>query len=133
MDIQIILLGLQEEPEPGYICKDKFLIITLPVTGELQGTVAENWAQLESENKKRAISKKIKVKYNFGSKQHKDEKVSPVMNKVHPVKSNTSLFFVLLALILAIILGVYYRRDTAERIVEEIKEEIKEQYEEHFD
>ncbi|CCH62762.1 hypothetical protein TBLA_0I01030 [Henningerozyma blattae CBS 6284] len=69
VEVQVILLGLTEEPAPDYKCRDKFLIITLPAPNDL-GTksVAEAWPELEMEYKKQAISKKIKVRYNLSSK-----------------------------------------------------------------
>ncbi|KAL6937887.1 hypothetical protein ACO0RG_004412 [Hanseniaspora osmophila] len=70
--VQIILLGLAEEPSVDHKCKDKFLVITLPAPYELNNTsVSEVWSQLEAEFKDQSISKKIKVKYVVDTaKQH---------------------------------------------------------------
>lgn len=68
MQIQVILLGLSEEPASDFKCKDKFLLITLPSPYDLgETTVAEAWPQLEAEFKQQAVSKKIKVKYLLDS------------------------------------------------------------------
>lgn len=62
--VQVILLGLTEEPTEDFKCRDKFLVITLPAPYDLGGkSVAEAWPELETEFKQKAISKKIKVKF----------------------------------------------------------------------
>ncbi|CUS21513.1 LAQU0S03e04302g1_1 [Lachancea quebecensis] len=67
VQVQVILLGLAEEPAPDFKCKDKFLVITLPAPYDLgASSVTEAWPQLESEFKQHAVSKKIKVKYLLG-------------------------------------------------------------------
>ncbi|AET40980.1 phospholipid metabolism-regulating protein SCS22 Ecym_7130 [Eremothecium cymbalariae DBVPG len=72
VQIQVILLGLSEEPAPDFKCKDKFLLITLPAPYELgDSTVAEVWPQLEAEFKQQAVSKKIKVKYLINTQSGK--------------------------------------------------------------
>lgn len=64
VQVQVILLGLAEEPTSDFKCRDKFLVITLPAPYDLGSTtVAEAWPQLEAEFKQQAVSKKIKVKY----------------------------------------------------------------------
>lgn len=64
--IEIIFLGLTEEPVQGTKCKDKFLVLVLPAPYDLQGqAVPEVWASLEAEFKQDIISKKIKVRYDF--------------------------------------------------------------------
>lgn len=68
VQIQVILLGLNEEPSDDFKCKDKFLVITLPAPYDLgDSSVADTWPQLEAEFKQQAISKKIKVKYLINS------------------------------------------------------------------
>ncbi|KAG0669701.1 phosphatidylinositol-binding protein scs2 [Maudiozyma exigua] len=65
--IEIIFLGLAEEPEKDSKCKDKFLVLTLPAPYDLDGkSVSELWTSLEAEFKKSMISKKIKVAYVEG-------------------------------------------------------------------
>lgn len=62
--VQVILLGLTQEPTEDFKCRDKFLVITLPAPYDLgEKTVAEAWPELEAEFKQKAVSKKIKVKY----------------------------------------------------------------------
>ena len=64
VQVQVILLGLAEEPTPDFKCRDKFLVITLPAPYDLgSSSVTEAWPQLEAEFKQHAVSKKIKVKY----------------------------------------------------------------------
>ncbi|SSD58743.1 related to Vesicle-associated membrane protein-associated protein SCS2 [Saccharomycodes ludwigii] len=64
IQVQVILLGLTEEPESDYKCRDKFLVITLPCPYDLgESSVADTWSQLEAEFKSHSYSKKIKVKY----------------------------------------------------------------------
>lgn len=64
VDVQVILLGLKEEPAADFKCKDKFLVIALPAPYDLGETsVADAWAQLEAEFKDKGLSKKIKVNY----------------------------------------------------------------------
>lgn len=64
VDVQVILLGLKEEPTPAFKCKDKFLVIALPAPYDLgELSVAEAWPQLEAEFKAKGLSKKIKVNY----------------------------------------------------------------------
>lgn len=67
--IQVIFLGLPEEPQQDFKCRDKFLVITLPAPIDLGSkTVAEAWSELEAQYGKDAVSKKIKVKYVIKSK-----------------------------------------------------------------
>lgn len=64
VQIQVIFLGLAEEPSSDAKCRDKFLVITLPAPHDLgDKSVAEAWSELEAEFGSQAISKKIKVKY----------------------------------------------------------------------
>lgn len=64
VQVQVILLGLTKEPTDDFKCRDKFLVITLPAPYDLgEKSVAEAWAELETEFKQQAVSKKIKVKY----------------------------------------------------------------------
>ncbi|CEP22566.1 Vesicle-associated membrane protein-associated protein SCS2 Short=VAMP-associated protein SCS2; AltName: Full=VAP homolog 1; AltName: Full=Choline sensitivity suppressor protein 2 [Cyberlindnera jadinii] len=64
VEVSVILLGLQEEPEAEAKCNDKFLIIALPAPYDLgESTVAEVWPKLESEFKPQSVSTKIKVKF----------------------------------------------------------------------
>ncbi|KAK5779886.1 uncharacterized protein PWA37_001745 [Arxiozyma heterogenica] len=64
VQIQVIFLGLAEEPSADTKCRDKFLVITLPAPHDLgDKSVAEAWPELEAEFGSQAISKKIKVKY----------------------------------------------------------------------
>lgn len=66
VDVQVILLGLKEEPTPDFKCKDKFLVIALPAPYDLgELSVAEAWPQLEAEFKNKGLSKKIKVNYQL--------------------------------------------------------------------
>ncbi|CAL9730948.1 vesicle-associated membrane protein-associated protein Scs2p [Monosporozyma unispora] len=64
VQIQVIFLGLPEEPNFDSKCKDKFLVITLPAPHDLgDKSVADAWSELESEFSAQAVSKKIRVKY----------------------------------------------------------------------
>jgi len=64
VEVQVIFLGLAEEPSADYNCRDKFLVITLPAPEDLEvKDVSTSWSQLEVAHSKEAISKKIKVKY----------------------------------------------------------------------
>lgn len=86
--VDVIFLGLPEEPSQDSKCKDKFLVLTLPAPYELNDkSVAEVWPELEAEFKQKLTSKKIKVKYAFtetpiepvtASSQVLEEKVEPV-------------------------------------------------------
>lgn len=74
--IEIIFLGLAEEPEKDSKCKDKFLVLTLPAPYDLDGkSVSELWTSLEAEFKKNMISKKIKVKYVEGPAQSQEQQL----------------------------------------------------------
>ncbi|KAL6940315.1 hypothetical protein ACO0QE_004213 [Hanseniaspora vineae] len=90
--VQIILLGLAEEPKADHKCKDKFLVITLPAPYELNNTsVSEVWSQLEAEFKDQSISKKIKVKYVVDSgkqQQHQPPQVEKQVEKQEPVQTS---------------------------------------------
>lgn len=75
VQIQVILLGLAEEPGANFKCKDKFLLIALPAPYDLGGTpVPEAWSQLEAEFKEQAVSKKIKVRYLLGEDANRTAK-----------------------------------------------------------
>lgn len=64
VEVQVIFLGLSEEPTASYNCRDKFLVITLPAPEDLEvKDVSSAWSQLEAQHSDEAISKKIKVKY----------------------------------------------------------------------
>lgn len=64
VEIQVIFLGLSEEPAANYNCRDKFLVITLPAPEDLDDKgVADAWSKLEASRGKEAVSKKIKVRY----------------------------------------------------------------------
>jgi hypothetical protein len=68
IEVSVILLGLKDEPSADFKCNDKFLIVSLPSPYDLgENKVAEVWPKLEAEFKAQSVSKKIKVKYNFGS------------------------------------------------------------------
>ncbi|EDO18031.1 hypothetical protein Kpol_1045p15 [Vanderwaltozyma polyspora DSM 70294] len=70
VQVQIVLLGLSEEPAIDAVCKDKFLILALPLPYALEGrTVADVWTELEKEFKTLMVSKKIKVGYLNGGDQ----------------------------------------------------------------
>ncbi|AMD20468.1 HDL276Wp [Eremothecium sinecaudum] len=78
VQIQVILLGLSEEPAPDFKCKDKFLLITLPAPYDLgETTVAEAWPQLEAEFKDQAMSKRIRVKYLMSHASKNEGEKSP--------------------------------------------------------
>lgn len=73
VSVQVIFLGLPEEPQPDFKCRDKFLVITLPAPIDLgEKTVAEAWSELEAQYGKDAVSKKIKVKYVIKSQEELD-------------------------------------------------------------
>lgn len=79
VEVQVIFLGLSEEPTSSYNCRDKFLVITLPAPEDLEvKDVSSAWSQLETEHSDEAISKKIKVKYLIEEEQHEihDDKKS---------------------------------------------------------
>ncbi|GMM35903.1 phosphatidylinositol-binding protein [Saccharomycopsis crataegensis] len=66
LDVQIILQGLKQEPEPGYKCRDKFLVVSLPCPYEINETsqpVAQLWPTLEKQFKAESSSKKIRVMF----------------------------------------------------------------------
>lgn len=68
VQVQVILLGLTNEPAADFKCRDKFLVITLPAPYDLGSkSVADAWPELETEFKQQAVSKKIKVKYLLDS------------------------------------------------------------------
>ncbi|SMN18230.1 similar to Saccharomyces cerevisiae YER120W SCS2 Integral ER membrane protein that regulates phospholipid metabolism via an interaction with the FFAT motif of Opi1p [Maudiozyma saulgeensis] len=74
VEIQVIFLGLAEEPSAEYNCRDKFLVITLPAPEDLEiKDVSSSWSQLESAHSKEAISKKIKVKYLVEQEEQENE------------------------------------------------------------
>ncbi|SCU87109.1 LAMI_0D04764g1_1 [Lachancea mirantina] len=78
VQVQVILLGLAEEPTSDFKCRDKFLVITLPAPYDLgTSSVTEAWAQLEAEFKQQAISKKIKVKYLIGEEAQGEDAGKP--------------------------------------------------------
>lgn len=85
VQIQVIFLGLPEEPSFDTKCRDKFLVITLPAPHDLgEKSVAEAWAELEAEFSGQAVSKKIKVKYGSRSKPEtvpSNEEAIPVDTK----------------------------------------------------
>ncbi|CAR22045.1 phospholipid metabolism-regulating protein SCS22 [Lachancea thermotolerans CBS 6340] len=87
VQVQVILLGLAEEPAPDFKCKDKFLVITLPAPYDLgASSVTEAWPQLESEFKQHAVSKKIKVKYLLGDEAPvRAEESSAAVKREEPV------------------------------------------------
>ncbi|SCU97628.1 LADA_0H07272g1_1 [Lachancea dasiensis] len=77
VQVQVILLGLAEEPAADFKCRDKFLVVTLPAPYDLgSSSVTEAWPQLEAEFKQHAVSKKIKVKYLLGEEAPIQEKSS---------------------------------------------------------
>ena len=83
LQIQVIFLGLAEEPVPNFNCRDKFLVITLPSPNDLgERSVADAWADLEAQFGSQAVSKKIKVKYLTGYKSREDTGV--VQNGTEP-------------------------------------------------
>ncbi|CAI4060516.1 phosphatidylinositol-binding protein SCS2 SKDI_05G2060 [Saccharomyces kudriavzevii IFO 1802] len=99
IQVQVIFLGLTEEPAADFKCRDKFLVITLPSPYDLNGkAVADVWSDLEAEFKQQAISKKIKVKYLISPDvrppqnqniQDNKEAVEPV-NQANEPKEDTS-------------------------------------------
>ena len=83
LQIQVIFLGLAEEPVPNFNCRDKFLVITLPSPNDLgEKSVADAWADLEAQFGSQAVSKKIKVKYLTGYKSKED--IGVVQNGTEP-------------------------------------------------
>ncbi|AJU54066.1 BMC_2a_G0015900.mRNA.1.CDS.1 [Saccharomyces cerevisiae] len=88
IQVQVIFLGLTEEPAADFKCRDKFLVITLPSPYDLNGkAVADVWSDLEAEFKQQAISKKIKVKYLISPDVHPAQNQNIQENKetVEPV------------------------------------------------
>lgn len=80
VQIQVIFLGLAEEPSADTKCRDKFLVITLPAPHDLgDKSVAEAWSDLEAEFGSQAISKKIKVRY---AQRVKQEATNVETNKI---------------------------------------------------
>ncbi|CCF60557.1 hypothetical protein KAFR_0K02030 [Kazachstania africana CBS 2517] len=94
VQVQVIFLGLPEEPAADFNCRDKFLVITLPAPHDLgEKTVAEAWSELEGEFSKQAISKKIKVKYlidykpeEAGEIQREEEEEQQEESTVKPIE-----------------------------------------------
>ncbi|CAL9735695.1 vesicle-associated membrane protein-associated protein Scs2p [Monosporozyma servazzii] len=91
VQIQVIFLGLPEEPKLDSKCKDKFLVITLPAPHDLgDKSVAEAWSDLESEFSAQAVSKKIKVRYAQKMRPEvvdvEDENTIPVATKKEAVE-----------------------------------------------
>lgn len=93
VQIQVIFLGLPEEPSVDAKCRDKFLVITLPAPHDLgEKTVAEAWAELEAEFGSQAVSKKIKVKYVAREEPEvisNEEEQIPVETKREPVQEES--------------------------------------------
>lgn len=82
VEVQVILLGLAEEPSADFKCRDKFLVITLPSPYELgEKTVAEAWPALEAEFKQQAVSKKMKVKYTVSTEPVVSQPADEVVDK----------------------------------------------------
>lgn len=90
VDVQVIFLGLKEEPKPGFKCKDKFLVIALPAPYELGDlSVAEAWPQLEAEFKNKGLSKKIKVNYLLDAEQKAPQTEAVQTEVVPPVNKGS--------------------------------------------
>ncbi|EJS44007.1 scs2p [Saccharomyces arboricola H-6] len=99
IQVQVIFLGLTEEPAADFKCRDKFLVITLPSPYDLNGkAVADVWSDLEAEFKQQAISKKIKVKYLISADvppphnqniQDNQESVEPVVQDSEPKEDSS--------------------------------------------
>ena len=89
VEVQVILLGLAEEPSADFKCRDKFLVITLPSPYELgEKSVAEAWPALEAEFKQQAVSKKMKVKYTVSTEPVVSQSADEVVDKLQVLKDN---------------------------------------------
>lgn len=66
--VDIYFKGWEEEPGPGFVCRDKFLVVWLPCpyTIDESVTVAQLWPKLELEFKAASKSKKVRVEFVLG-------------------------------------------------------------------
>lgn len=64
LEVSIISQGLKEEPTPGFKCKDKFLVVSVPCPYDTDETpVSDMWPNLENEFKDRISSERIRVQF----------------------------------------------------------------------
>ncbi|KAI5956974.1 SCS2 [Candida jiufengensis] len=67
ISISIILQGFAQPLPQDYKCKDKFLLVSVPTTQNIDPSkVGDLWGSLESQNKSAVISKKLRVNYIIG-------------------------------------------------------------------
>lgn len=78
-DIEIVFMGLPEEPAAGTKCKDKFLVLALPAPYDTEDkSVPDVWPGLEAEFKQEMQSKKIKVVYDYSARAPETITEAPV-------------------------------------------------------
>lgn len=94
-EITIIFQGLSEEPSIGSKCKDKFLIVSVPIGNEVEEfdgkLVSTEWDKLVSEAGGNTQDVKLKVVYNFDSpmntiteEEHSVAEVTPAVAPAVP-------------------------------------------------
>lgn len=72
--ISIILQGFSQPLKKSYVCKDKFLIVSVPCEDiEDAAKVSDIWSDLESKNKEQVVSKKLRVNYVITDEDEEDE------------------------------------------------------------
>ncbi|ANB13672.1 phosphatidylinositol-binding protein SCS2 [Sugiyamaella lignohabitans] len=64
-----IIRQAKDQPKPTEKSKDKFLVLTAPVSDEIleNSDISKLWATLEETSKDTIVNKKIKVNYEFGT------------------------------------------------------------------
>ncbi|KAI8883909.1 PapD-like protein [Backusella circina FSU 941] len=64
LEVQIILQALKKEPEPGFRCKDKFLILSILVDEKLEGLgLTDLWTRVEGQMKSSVSEKKLRCNF----------------------------------------------------------------------
>ncbi len=85
VDVQVILQGLKTEPELGYKCRDKFLLVTVPINEntKIPDNISGQWKTLEAAAPKSVVNTRIKVAYKYGDGISNNNTSSPSNSSNH--------------------------------------------------
>ncbi|KAG1051412.1 hypothetical protein G6F46_005762 [Rhizopus delemar] len=86
MTVQIMLQAYREEPPADFKCKDKFLIVSVLIEGELESlSLGDIWNRVETKEKGAIHQQKLRVEYVYPNQE--PQQIVPVKEDDNNAKS----------------------------------------------
>ncbi len=85
INVAVMLQGLEAEPAADFKCRDKFLVVSIPVSGEIPQNISESWSELEARTSEKSVSTKIHVVYNKKKRQTTAVRAPPASKEANVV------------------------------------------------